>query len=140
MRAVVTVEHEASGEVPELVDHPDGLVRADPDDVVEAVDLAGRRLPAADLADAEAAEVDVDRVPPAPGVVDEDPFLVAVEDRKGVDARRVPLPAVDRPLAALPVEPKHPPHGRGCRVGRVLGPTERGRDAARVGLVAADVE
>src|SRR4051794_3478279 len=141
MRAIVAVEYEATGEVPELMADGDGLVRADPDRVLEPGELAGIRSAPFDSHDPEAPEVDVNRVAPSAGFVDEDPVLVGVDQRLGIVACGVELEVVDRPVASVPVEAERADRRGWLRVGRV-GPRLRGPDVslAAVGLDTVDAE
>src|SRR3954463_1890262 len=98
VRSVVTMEQEPAGEIPELVDEPNRLIRSHPDRILESFELARTRRATCDLDDLEAAKMDVHRVSPAAGFVHQHPFLVRIDDWPRVDACRIPLQTVDRPV------------------------------------------
>src|SRR3954452_1796159 len=121
VRAVVAVEDEAAVEVPELVVNGDRLVGPEPDHVLPALELAGAWRPPLDLADPEAPEVDVDRVPPPAGGVVEHPPLGAVQGRLRIGAQRIEDLPVDRPVGAVALaELEVPDPCRLLHVGLVL--------------------
>src|SRR5688500_17864548 len=141
VRAVVAVEDEAVGEIPELVAHLDALVGADPDHVLEPFQLARARQAALDLHDLEAPEMDVDRMAPAAARVVEDPVLAGVEPGPRIVAPRVEDLAVDRPVRSVVLaEAEEALLHRGLHVGGMLGATQHRRHLARVRLHALHIE